>query len=55
VINTGAMGCVAFNAPSQSRSGSRSPASASPMIFCAAAARRVSTPRLWLSATRVIS
>ena len=55
LINTGAIGCVAFKAPSQSRSGFRSPAFASSMIFCAAAARRGSFPRLCWSATRVIS
>ena len=49
------VGCVAFKAPSQSRSGLRSPAFASSMIFCAAAVRRGSSSRLCRSATRVIS
>jgi hypothetical protein len=40
-MSTGTIGRVAFKAPSQSRSGSRSPASASSMIFCATAARRL--------------
>jgi hypothetical protein len=45
VISTGATGCVAFNASSQSRSGSRSPAFASSMIFCATASRVGATIR----------
>jgi hypothetical protein len=45
VISTGAMGCVAFKASSQSRSGLRSPAFASSMILCATASRVEQRPR----------
>jgi hypothetical protein len=53
---TGAIGCVAFKAPSQSRSGSRSPAFASSMIFCATASRVGATsPSAFWRTTRAIS
>jgi hypothetical protein len=43
LISTGAIGCIAFKAPSQSRSGSRSPAFASSIILWAAASRSESS------------
>jgi hypothetical protein len=56
VISTGASGCIAFKASSQSCSGSRTPAFASSMIFRATASRVVdATPSVRWRVTRAIS
>ena len=56
MIHARAVGCVAFKAPSQSRSGSPSPAFASSMIFWATASRvGVAAPSVRSSVTRANS